>query len=361
MSDTKRYMYGLDLLRILAALAVIYNHYSNWLKLNHEEFAVSTVVDAVLVRPFHLNQQLAFIGVGVFLMISGIVVTHVAFRETSAQFLMRRAVRLLPAMWVIITIAWVLVWTKQLSANKAPDLPDLFLNLGLLNFSVPQTSHVLAITWTLAVQVVFYFFVAATMPLLKRWPWVPPAIAVALVSVLISITPPAGPAPMSFVRMATTFLPVLFIGQLISLVRSKKLPVGAGIAFGVLQYLMFIRADLTSERWPLGDAYPRTFVFLFLILLLATRADGALVRAKWVGALAKRTYAIYLVHIPVSFPLLRLLTPHTGYWISVAVALLAVAAAAELLHRFVEEPVAQWYRRREKARSAKPVAVPSPS
>ncbi|MCR3747130.1 acyltransferase family protein [Lentzea californiensis] len=360
MSDNKRYMYGLDLLRVIAAVAVIYNHYSNWLKLNHEDFAIATVVDAVLIRPLHLNQQLAFVGVGVFLMISGIVVTHVAFRETSAQFLLRRAVRLLPAMWVMITVAWVLVSARQLSANQRPDLGDLFLNLGLVNYSVPQTSHVLALTWTLAVQVVFYFFVAATMPLLKRWPWVPPAIAVALVSVLISVTPPQGPAPLSFVRMATTFLPVLFIGQLISLVRSKKIPVGAGIAFGVLQYLLFVRADLTSDRWPLGEAYPRTFVFLFLVLLLATRANGALVRAKWVGEVAKRTYAIYLVHIPVGFPLLRLLTPHTGYWISVAVALIAVAVASELLHRLVEEPIAQWYRRREKRRTAKPVAVPSP-
>jgi exopolysaccharide production protein ExoZ len=349
-SSPAKYMHGLDLLRILAALAVIYNHYSNWLRLNGLDFLPAHVVDGLLTDPLHLNERLSFVGVCVFLLISGMVVTHVAFRESPSQFLGRRAARLLPAMWVMVAIAWVMVSNKWLTANRPPDGDDLVYNLLLVNFAVPGTSWVLAITWTLCVQMAFYLFVAGTIPLLKRQPWLPPAIAVVLVSVLLSVTPPESGPPASSLRMITTFLPVLFIGQLISLVRSGRLPVPAGLALGVLQYLMFIRADLTSEQWPPGEAFPRQLLVLTLVLLIATKAEGRLVRSPWVAAMAKRTYAIYLVHIPVGFPVLGGLTPVTGYWGSIAVALVGVALAAELLHRLVELPAANWYRKREKAR-----------
>jgi exopolysaccharide production protein ExoZ len=349
-SSPAKYMHGLDLLRILAALAVIYNHYSNWLRLNGLDFLPAHVVDGLLTEPLHLNERLSFVGVCVFLLISGMVVTHVAFRESPSQFLGRRAARLLPAMWVMVAVAWVMVSNKWLTANRPPDGDDLVYNLLLVNFAVPGTSWVLAITWTLCVQMAFYLFVAGTIPLLKRQPWLPPAIAVVLVSVLLSVTPPESGPPASSLRMITTFLPVLFIGQLISLVRSGRLPVPAGLALGVLQYLMFIRADLTSEQWPPGEAFPRQLLVLTLVLLIATKAEGRLVRSPWVAAMAKRTYAIYLVHIPVGFPVLGGLTPVTGYWGSIAVALVGVALAAELLHRLVELPAANWYRKREKAR-----------
>jgi peptidoglycan/LPS O-acetylase OafA/YrhL len=353
------YMPGLDLLRIVAALVVLVEHYWNWMVLHGEDFAIGNAVDTVLVNPFHLNSQLVFVGVSVFLTISGVVVTHVAFRETSGQFLMRRATRLLPAFWVATAIAWILVTTGVLTANHPADAGDLWLNLGLLNYLLPDVSSVLALTWTLAVQVAFYLYIAATMPLLKRWPWVQPAISLALTTVLISVAPPQSENPGSFFRMLATFLPLLFIGQLISLVRSRRLPVGAGVAFGVLQFLMFVRADLTSDQWPPDVAFVRTLAIMLLVLLLCSRATGKLVNSKWVGEASRRTYAVYLLHIPVGFPLLGLLTPVTGYWVSVAVALVALAVVTELMYRFVEMPFSQWYRRWEKARSARRAAVPA--
>ncbi len=345
-----RYMHGLDLLRILAALAVMYNHYASRLRLDGHEIVVSHVLEAVVENPLHLNHRLSFVGVCVFLLISGMVVTHVAFRETSRQFLGRRAARLLPAMWVAVAIAWVMVLNGWLTAKREPDATDLLFNLLLLDRTVPGATSVLAITWTLIVQMGFYFFVAATIPLLKRRPWLPSAVGVALVSVLLSVTPPEGPPPWNSLRMVATFLPVLCIGQLISLVRSGRVSPPVGLALGVLHYLLFIRADLTSERWPPGEAFPRQMLILTLVLLIATKANGRLVRSPWVGALAKRTYAIYLVHVPAGFPVLGWLTPITGYGAAIAVSVVCVAVAAELMYRLVELPAANAYRRWEKAR-----------
>ena len=105
------------------------------------------------------------------------------------------------------------------------------------------------------------------------------------------------------------------------------------------------------------QAFPRTLLIVVFVLLLVTRADGKIVRSPLVAAIAKRTYAVYLVHIPISFALFRVLAPVVGSWLAVAAALLCVAGASELLYRFVENPVAQWYRRRAKARRARPELV----
>ncbi|MFI9008709.1 acyltransferase family protein [Actinosynnema sp. NPDC053489] len=347
-----RYLHGLDVARILAALAVIYAHYSNWLDLNGHDFPVDDVVNGLAARPLHVHERLSLFGVCVFLLISGMVVTHVAFKETSGQFLARRVVRLVPAMWVAVALGWVLVSNKVLTANRPPDLGDLPLNLALLNSFVPGASSVLAITWTLAVQLAFYLYVAATMPLLKRWPWLPPALSAALVSVLLAVVPANDGPPAQGFRMVVTFLPVLFLGQLVTLVRAGRLPAAAGVALGVVQYLLFLRADLASEVWPPIAEFPRQLVILLLLVLLATRLDNDFVRRPWVTAVAKRTYASYLLHIPVGFPVLRWLTPVTGYWVAIAVALVAVAAASELLYRFVENPIARWFRARERQKVA---------
>jgi peptidoglycan/LPS O-acetylase OafA/YrhL len=348
-SNTK-YMHGLDMVRILAALAVIFTHYSNWLRLHGHDFPVSRAVDGLISTPLHLYQPITLFGLGVctFLLVSGMVVTQVAFKETSGQFMVRRIVRLMPAMWIVVALAWVLVSNGLLTADRQPDLDDLPLNMVLLNFFVPGMSSVLAITWTLAVQMVFYLYVAGTMPLLKRWPWLPPAMAVALVSVLLAVIPANDDPPAHGLRMVTTFLPLLFIGQLFTLVRTGRIPAAAGVVCGVMQFLLFIRADLGSEVWPPGKEFPRQVLLLLLVVLLVSRLDNPVVRKPWVGAAAKRTYATYLLHIPLGFPLLDLLTPTTGFWVALVVALAAVAIGSELLYRFVENPIAQWFRERER-------------
>ncbi|MFJ5987736.1 acyltransferase family protein [Lentzea sp. NPDC092896] len=351
------YMHGLDFMRVLLSVVVIYNHYAGWMQVGNEPWGASEAVDGVLIGPLHLNPNLGFVGVSVFMLISGLVVTQVSFRETTGQFLGARAARLLPSLWIATLLAWAFASWQWVNINRIPDFDDLFWNLLLVQYAVPETAQVLAVVWTLIVQVVFYLFVAATIPLLRRWPWLPPALSVALVSVLLSITPPDNAAPSTAVRMIATFLPVLFIGQLISLVRLGKLPAGAGVAFGTLHFLLFVQADLTSKVWPNGQAFPRTLLIVVLIMLLAIRADGKLVRSPVVAAIAKRTYAVYLVHIPISFALFHVITPAVGSWLAVAFALLCVAVASELLYRFVEDPVARWYRRRTKARTAKPELV----
>ena len=67
------------------------------------------VVYAVLVDGGGLNQHLSFLGVAVFMMLTGLMLTASATRHSPGRFLFNRVGRLLPALWVAIALAILLV------------------------------------------------------------------------------------------------------------------------------------------------------------------------------------------------------------------------------------------------------------
>lgn len=350
------YVHGLDAVRVVASLAVIYQHLSSWLVLYGHRVPLREALDASVMNPLRLDDPLSvddnvgFIGVALFFLVSGFVINQAIGRERIGQFLGRRASRLLLPLWIAVTLAWVLVSAGLLEANRAPHLGDLFTNLFLLNYWVAG-SHVLQPTWTLGIEFVFYFLAAATIPLHRRWPWLAPALAATLVSVTISLVNTEDTPATAEIRTVAMFLPILFIGQLISLVRSGGLTPPAGLAFGTVQFGLFLLADATttdSTTQSGGPPYVRVVLLAIPVVLLAVRARGRIVRARWVGALARRTYSVYLMHMPLAFPVLTLLVPRVGDVVAVAVALVVVAAGTEVVHRFVETPMVNWYRRRER-------------
>lgn len=358
---TNGYMYGLDLMRVVCAVAVVYTHVSLWAHQRQHDSALIDAVTAALVRPLHLADHLGFVGVCSFFLITGVVVTHVSFKESSGQFLARRAVRLLPALWVVVPLAWVLILVGwQLEAQR-PTVGDLVLGMLLLDNAVPDTVKVLGVTWTLTVQVTFYLFTAVTLPLLHHRPWLPAAIGASLVSVLISFANAPALGPSYQLRMIATFLPVIFLGQLVMLVRMGRLTPIVGIALGGLHFWLIVRSAITWTDTGRISLAARTVALLLLVLILLTRANGPIGRSRAVSVVANRTYAIYLLHLPVLFAVFHLLADRMGFNTALVIGLIVLAGGVELLYRFVEQPINRAYRRREAARAKarRPVRLPS--
>jgi peptidoglycan/LPS O-acetylase OafA/YrhL len=88
-------------------------------------------------------------------------------------------------------------------------------------------------------------------------------------------------------------------------------------------------------------------------VVLLTKANGRFVRSRWITAVSLRTYAVYLVHLPVMYAVLGQLAPRLGSTPATLIGLVGVALTAEALYRFVEYPAERLYRRWEKARRAR--------
>jgi exopolysaccharide production protein ExoZ len=348
------YIHGLDLLRVIASTTGVYVHTANWFAVNKREFSLDGVVRTVLADPLRLNPHLSFTDVTIFMVISGMVVTHVADRERPGQFMLRRFGRIVPLLFVVLCATALLInlgvfraETKQTSLSFL----DVLSGITLAGFFTTPTVILVGVTWTLLMQFTFYSYVAATMPLLRGRPWLPPAMAAVIVCMCLSLASGPQPEPVHRVGVIATFITLIFIGQLITLVRSGKVGVVAGWALGATHFGLFVWADKLGGYAYAGGGMVRTAFLSILLVLVVMHLSGPIIKSAFVKAWSARTFAIYLIHPIVIYPTLAALAPKIGNIPALLVALAFTAAVTEVLHRYVEMAVHGRIRQWEKKRS----------
>jgi exopolysaccharide production protein ExoZ len=342
----RRYLHGLDLMRIVASAAVVYAHTRDWFTSGHESWWVNGVLNTAVLNPLRLGALMAPLAVITFFVISGLVVTYAAQKESPGRFLARRFVRIVPALWVVLIAVWVLTRLgveAGVHGENAGAVSTLLANMTLLNFTTGSPGLDL-VTWTLTAQVAFYVIVSVTIPLLRRWPWLPPALTWALLSVLMSLVRSENSAATHTLRVIVTLLPVMFIGQAIALAQLGKLHPLAALVYACGYWLVIVRGDLTSDFTPAVPGYPQMVVCIALLTIICGRLTGGVVGARWVKALADRTYAVFLLHVPVLYLTPHLVSTQPGTTLAFTVAMVGTAVTADLLYRFVEKPAVRWWR-----------------
>jgi len=365
MSRPER-LHGLDLLRVLASCLVLFGHIAAYFTLARTHWWLTDRVEEQVVEGFRLNANFGFLGVCTFLMISGVVVTHVTARENSGTFLYRRVSRLAPLLWAITPVVWLMVnLGLQVSASHDPKLSfgDLMSGMVLWNFFQRPQIGLVGVTWTLWIQIIFYCYVAASIPLLRRKPWLPPILLAVVCFITILLSTLSRGATSGTLHMWAhqagqwaVYLPVLCIGQLISLVHTRAVHRYAALAIGSVHVLLFIWADRIGGFTFQGDAMPRTLLLVTAAVLLMMRMNGRISRSKVIKEWSSRTYAIYLVHLACLYPLMNLLVPRVGPEIAVLAGLATTALVSDLVHRFIEMPADRFLRSRRRRPPQPPVS-----
>lgn len=147
----------LDILRFLAALAVVFYHY-----IARPEAQAFQTIEPVA--------QFGYLGVPVFFMISGYVISLSAENRTAYEFAVSRFVRLYPALWFgVLFTSLVLFWLN----GTALDLQKILANMTLLNDYI-GIDNVDGVYWTLQAELKFYgcVFVLVALglfPYYKAW------------------------------------------------------------------------------------------------------------------------------------------------------------------------------------------------
>lgn len=105
-----------------------------------------------------------WIAVVSFFYISGFVITRAATRESPAEFAVKRGLRIYPtvifAVLVVVVLAAIGVLVAQLQAK--PSFGETLWAMSLSNWLIPgQPVAMLAVTWTLCIEVMFYIAVLA--------------------------------------------------------------------------------------------------------------------------------------------------------------------------------------------------------
>lgn len=361
-SEIPRGQFGfIDLLRGPAALLVVYSHfvgqYLGWI---HQTYWLKRWVDALFVRPLVVVDQFGQLGVMVFFLISGFIITHVARSENPLRFGIRRVFRIYPAYWLVVLITLVF-GLPGTSFNYAAlhDWRNVLRIATITNYLHDPQNVVLGVGWTLQIEVMFYALIACVMPLIRRAPMLAQVVSLAFVFAVIASAHSFG-ADWYLFAANVAYLPYLLIGQAIYFYWAGGIKGGVSLLLGWMAYFAALFGIYRIHTGFLEPTQSRVLCLMVAlgIFVWALNYGHRLGLMRVPKFFSDISYSLYLIHGPLGLLLLIRLRTLIGFGNAAAIATFAAIAAAGTIHFALERPCIQWGRRLSN-RFRKAVLVPA--
>lgn len=154
-----KYYWGLDLIRFLSAVLVVLFHVYAFAGDAPSWPVASSEAPLSWLEPVGWA---GWIGVQIFFVISGFVIAASAQASSAGIFLKKRAIRLLPALWISALLAVVV---RALWGEPLAELLPSFLRTLVLS---PKGPYIDGVVWTLVVEAAFYVSTAVVVFLSPR-------------------------------------------------------------------------------------------------------------------------------------------------------------------------------------------------
>jgi peptidoglycan/LPS O-acetylase OafA/YrhL len=293
-SARKPRLAALDGLRLIAALAVVFYHYTVAWRIDG-----ATLPEYFLPRTVHVSIY-GFLGVELFFMISGFVICMSAWGRSLGDFFTSRVSRLYPAylVGVLLTAAVALAWPLNgMAAEGRPTVLQILINLTMLQQPL-GVNGVDGVYWTLFVELRFYLMMAL---LLRGGFTYRKMVIFCCVWMTVAIFGPTMLNPQLNVLLITDYAPYFIAGITMYLIRrfgpTPLLYAMAGFAWLVsLQ-----RVDARLHEANPGFAVPIwpglifiTVCYAVLMLVALGRTDR--ITWSWLPIAGALTYPFYLLH-----------------------------------------------------------------
>ena len=329
----------IDALRGLAALTVMLYHYTYWF--GKGEYAGLMKLDAFLTRPF-LSIHWGAIGVPLFFMISGYVMTSSAQRQKSVvQFLRNRFARLYPLFAISLSLSFLAYWVSNLTRHvSVPVMPSFLLNVTmtpkLLGDHFANGAH-----WTLEVELHFYLLISILI-YLRRIKFLKLSLfSITVAEFLIKSTNAYNWFPglwridlhFGLIHYTTYFLLGVIAGE--------------GISKSLANKIICICCICDLFAW---KAYPGLHCsLLYLCFLAAVHNKLTILDCKPLVFLGTISFSLYLFHGPIGYPLIAHLQPFVNINLLIALASSISIALSSILCYRVEQPLYQYLRKKESS------------
>lgn len=334
--------YLLDMLRLMAAFAVVMFHYTGRQGPHWSGESTATLFPTLS----HITVY-GYYGVHLFFVISGFVIFMSVEGRSTPQFLGSRVGRLFPAYWVAV------LSTAMLQAWVAPYLKDVSLFQVLVNLTMLQAPlrvpHVDGVYWTLWIELTFYGII-----------------------VLLMLFRVSGSALNWFLLV----WPI--VGFFLSNVGSPALSMGLGaqyaayFASGMCLYLMYrhglrpvylllFAVNAIVSIWqavihapdvldhsgdpslcPVVSGFVIAGILVVVALLTLSRLNQK--GGRWMLHAGALTYPLYLIHEWWGWWMIGVVDPFAGQWVAIGCAVVFSLGVAYMVERWVERPLRPWLR-----------------
>lgn len=333
----------IDLLRFIAALSVVFFHYS------FRGYAA----DGMSSMPYPLLADVSrfgYFGVHLFFMISGFVILMTAASGSLRSFVISRIVRLYPAFWACCTITFLVTiafGAPRFVATLGQYAANMTMMGGFWDVEPMDGSY-----WSLFVEMRFYALVMLVL-LFQKIQHAQLILAAWLVATLVLEVFHSGHLRYLLITDYSAFF---IAGATFFLIWANGISV-ARLAIVVASWLIATYKSLAEmARF---DVHFHTHMnryqvmalitlFFLAMALIALRRTGVLARKRWLMAGAM-TYPLYLLHQYLGFIVFNAAYPkvnaHVLFWGMLATVLCAALAVNVWLERPISVRMKAWLNR----------------
>jgi peptidoglycan/LPS O-acetylase OafA/YrhL len=335
----------IHIVRGIAPLLVLWSHLVGlWIYENPVDWEPWIAFYNYFMLPFHLYQGAGHLGVILFFLISGYVISHVAERETRFEFLVKRLFRIMPPLFVAVGILYLLNailinnTLPLISGTNSTLVKDYILTATLLDRFIYATSNSLSVTWTLAAEFWFYGMTLILLPFLNKKPV---ACTVFMMFMYMALTSPVIMAPYFAKSLyVTVYIPIFFIGRLIFLKDRGKISGEALFILCSASALLFI--GVHEAKWP-GELFKGPIIKVFtyptaILIFMGLQAMDMRRVPKILNFFGDISYSLYLLHIPIGFFIITTTIDDLGYPVSLCLATSVTILASWVSYRMIEKP-----------------------
>ena len=294
----------IDFLRFIACLSVVIYHFTaRW-------SGILPYGPLVKGAPWNLG----WVGVNLFFIISGYVVSHTLLKSSNAkEFILKRITRIYPALWLILPIVFLGQYFIPYSIFK--DLSTLANLLGSMTLVPPSVLNLpnivnfdwlTGVLWTLKVEMVFYllcyvlFSFFSYKKILFYSVLICTLTTILLIIVLNYNLVYVNPIEVVLKGLGFDYLPWFVLGMLFyeqKVLRKNR-------CFLIFLFSAFALAISVSKNNFSLDQIAEFAVLVLFVFVVFRKENSKLIKVKIFQVLGFSSYEMYLIHQGLGIPIL---------------------------------------------------------
>lgn len=339
MNKKNNRFYEIDLLRFLAAMAVVMFHYTFR---GYIEGGYSSI-EYPLIGEF---SRYGYLGIHLFFMISGFVILLSAMKRNAIQFAIARFIRLYPAFWAGVSLSVFVIYFFG-DPKFAVTIPQYLINMTMLS-GYTSVEYIDNVYWTLLVEIKFYLLVFLLL-MINKIKQIEIFLGLWLALIIIHTF-----IPLDFLAPLPRIIDFFFFpewalyfiaGSLFYLIYAKGINLSSGVML-ICTYLLIINLVVNNIDIILQVKYKSSFSktipaviisVYFLVFTMIALNKTAWLRSPKLVYLGVLTYPLYLIHQNIGYIAFNTLGAYFNKYYFLAGLIAVILLVAWLIHYLIEK------------------------